>query len=63
MTTFQEMGLVTELLDAIEKAGYKQPTPIQVQAIPPGLEGRDIPAHVSPKPRVLDLNDIGSKVR
>jgi ATP-dependent RNA helicase RhlE len=42
MTTFKEMGLITELLDAIEKAGYKQPTPIQVAAIPPVLEGRDV---------------------
>jgi ATP-dependent RNA helicase RhlE len=27
---------------AIERAGYQHPTPIQIQAIPPALEGRDV---------------------
>src|SRR5690606_27309535 len=30
------------LQDAVEKAGYKAPTPIQEAAIPPALSGRDI---------------------
>lgn len=32
--TFQELGLKHQLLQAIQKLGYQQPTPIQEQAIP-----------------------------
>jgi ATP-dependent RNA helicase RhlE len=39
---FSELGLMAELLRAIEAQGYTQPTAIQQQAIPPVLEGRDI---------------------
>ncbi len=42
MTTFAELGLPTETLSAVESAGYGDPTPIQAQAIPCALEGRDI---------------------
>ncbi|KAK0224797.1 P-loop containing nucleoside triphosphate hydrolase protein [Armillaria nabsnona] len=41
-TTFESLGLSKPLLDAVKKLGYKQPTPIQQQCIPPALEGRDI---------------------
>ncbi|XP_048756117.2 probable ATP-dependent RNA helicase DDX23 [Ostrea edulis] len=34
--------LPKEILDVIEKVGYKEPTPIQRQAIPIGLQNRDI---------------------
>ena len=36
------LGLIRELLHAIKDAGYDQPTPIQEQAIPLLLKGRDI---------------------
>ncbi|MBI1327893.1 MAG: DEAD/DEAH box helicase [Alphaproteobacteria bacterium] len=42
MTTFDALGLPESLLKAIEKNGFNTPTPIQVQAIPPALDGRDI---------------------
>ncbi len=39
---FDELGLSEKVLDAVEASGYEMPTPIQAQAIPPALEGRDI---------------------
>lgn len=39
---FEEMGLCDELLEAITEDDYTQPTPIQEQAIPHALEGRDL---------------------
>ena len=39
---FNELGLSAELLRAVEKQGYSEATPIQQQAIPLILEGRDI---------------------
>ena len=39
---FNQLGLSAELLRAIEKQGYQTATPIQQQAIPHILEGRDI---------------------
>ncbi len=42
MTTFSELGLSAELLEAIHDVGYEAPSPIQEQAIPPLLEGRDV---------------------
>lgn len=42
MSTFQSLGLSANILKAIEAEGYKTPTPIQEQAIPPLLEGRDV---------------------
>jgi len=40
--TFFEMGLKPQLLKMIEEKGFEIPTPIQIEAIPPGLAGRDI---------------------
>ena len=40
--TFQELGLIPPLLQALGEVGYEQPTPIQRDAIPPLLEGRDL---------------------
>ena len=40
--TFEELGLSRDLLDAIVNAGYTEPTPIQEQAIPHLLMGRDL---------------------
>lgn len=39
---FSDFGLPAELLSAIEKLGYRTPTPIQEKAIPVALQGRDI---------------------
>jgi ATP-dependent RNA helicase DeaD len=42
MTTFKELGLSEPLVEALQHLGYDQPTPIQEQAIPKLLEGRDV---------------------
>ncbi|MCA3727505.1 MAG: DEAD/DEAH box helicase, partial [Phenylobacterium sp.] len=42
MTQFTDLGLDRGLLKALSDEGYTRPTPIQAQAIPPVLEGRDI---------------------
>jgi ATP-dependent RNA helicase RhlE len=42
LTTFAELGLRPELLKAVAEQGYTEPTPIQVQAIPHVLAGRDV---------------------
>lgn len=39
---FDELGLSPNLLSAIADAGYTEPTPIQAQAIPVALTGRDV---------------------
>ncbi len=42
MTSFDALGLAEPLRLALGKAGYLQPTPIQRQAIPPAMAGRDL---------------------
>ncbi len=42
MTTFAELGLSPEILQALHDVGYEVPSPIQEQAIPPLLEGKDV---------------------
>jgi ATP-dependent RNA helicase RhlE len=42
MTTFADLGLAPKLLAALPAAGLHTPTPIQAQAIPPILAGRDL---------------------
>ncbi len=39
---FQELGIIPEILRALVNENYRVPTPIQEQAIPPILEGRDL---------------------
>src|SRR6202166_3080992 len=39
---FNELGLSEKVLKAVEASGYDTPTPIQEQAIPYALQGRDI---------------------
>ncbi len=39
---FKQLGLIEPLLRALHKQGYETPTPIQQQAIPPLLAGRDL---------------------
>ena len=41
-TSFAELGLRPELLRAVAEAGYTTPTPIQAQAIPVILAGKDV---------------------
>jgi ATP-dependent RNA helicase DeaD len=40
--TFDDLGLRPELLKALSALGYEEPTPIQQEAIPPLVEGRDL---------------------
>ena len=42
MSSFAELGLSEPQLAALRDVGYESPSPIQVQAIPPLLEGRDV---------------------
>ena len=39
---FESLGLDPRLLQGVAEAGYSKPTPIQSQAIPIALEGKDI---------------------
>jgi ATP-dependent RNA helicase DeaD len=41
-TTFADLGLAPALLDALTALGYEEPTPIQREAIPPLLAGKDL---------------------
>ena len=41
-TTFADLGLSPEILQALQEKGYRVPTPIQAQAIPTVLMGRDV---------------------
>src|SRR3954453_19042044 len=41
-TTFDDLGLRPEIVTALGDLGYEEPTPIQREAIPPLLEGRDV---------------------
>ena len=40
--SFQALGLMPELVRAVADEGYTSPTPVQAQAIPVILEGRDV---------------------
>src|SRR4051812_22888146 len=40
--TFEHLGLRPELLNALSARGYEEPTPIQQEAIPPLVAGRDL---------------------
>jgi ATP-dependent RNA helicase RhlE len=42
MSTFSDLGLAEPLVRAVADLGYETPTPIQLQAIPPVLLGRDL---------------------
>jgi ATP-dependent RNA helicase RhlE len=41
-TSFQDLGLSTHLLEAVQALGYEKPTPIQARSIPILLRGRDV---------------------
>jgi ATP-dependent RNA helicase DDX47/RRP3 len=40
--TFADLGIIDSLCEACDKMGFKKPTPIQEQAIPVALQGRDV---------------------
>jgi ATP-dependent RNA helicase RhlE len=42
LTEFKDLGLNASILEALTSKGYTQPTPIQLQAIPGVMEGRDL---------------------
>lgn len=42
MTSFSELGLDPKVLQAVTDTGYETPTPIQAEAIPHALQGRDV---------------------
>lgn len=42
LRSWQESSLPQKILDVIEQVGYKEPSPIQRQTIPIGLQNRDI---------------------
>ena len=39
---FKELGIIEPILRALSEEGYTEPTPIQVDAIPVLLEGKDL---------------------
>ena len=39
---FSSFGLHPDLLRGVKEVGFTRPTPIQADAIPPALEGRDV---------------------
>src|SRR3954452_7677762 len=39
---FKALGLAPAILQAVQEAGYTEPTPIQVSAIPPIIAGQDL---------------------
>ncbi len=41
-TTFDTLGLSEPSRKAVDALGFTEPTPVQAQSIPPGIEGRDI---------------------
>ena len=42
VSDFAALGLDPRLLDTLTRLGYEEPTPIQAEAIPPLLKGRDL---------------------
>ena len=42
LSPFGALGVSSTLVQVLNKLGLTEPTPIQVQAIPPALEGRDV---------------------
>lgn len=47
MTEFADLGLSKDALAAVERLGFEQPTPVQEQAIPLVLQGKDVIAAAS----------------
>ena len=47
--TFDSLGLSPTLLRAVADKGYETPSPIQAQAIPAIIAGKDVMAAAQPK--------------
>ncbi len=45
ITSFREFNIAEPLIKALDEIGYETPSPIQAQAIPPLLAGRDVLGH------------------
>ena len=43
--SFKDLKIAAPLIQALDEIGYETPTPIQLQAIPPLLKGRDLLGH------------------
>jgi ATP-dependent RNA helicase RhlE len=39
---FKDLDIIKPILNALDKQGYKSPTPIQEKAIPHILDGKDV---------------------
>ncbi|HNU36661.1 MAG TPA: DEAD/DEAH box helicase, partial [Methanomassiliicoccales archaeon] len=42
MSSFQDFGLRDEIMKAIERMGFVEPTPVQVATIPLTMKGKDV---------------------
>ncbi|MGH2459728.1 MAG: DEAD/DEAH box helicase [Chloroflexota bacterium] len=42
MASFAELGIVPEIVRALDEMGYEEPSPVQERAIPSMLQGRDV---------------------
>jgi len=42
LPSFKELGLIPQVIEAVQKQGYENPTRIQAEAIPQIVEGRDL---------------------
>jgi superfamily II DNA/RNA helicase len=40
--SFSQLGLSSKVLSAVQAAGFESPTPIQAQAVPHAVAGRDV---------------------
>ena len=58
---FADLNLDKNILSAVSSEGYESPTPIQAQAIPFALEGRDIMASAQTGFAII-LSFIGLKM-
>lgn len=70
---FAELGLAPDILRAVAALGFEQPAPIQAEAIPPALQGRDVVgqsqtgsgktmAFAIPAVQMIDPRDRGVRV-
>ena len=42
ITTFEDLALSPEILKAVRRMGFANPTPVQAQTIPAMMDGRDV---------------------
>ena len=56
--SFSQLGLCDPLLKSIKEKGYSSPSPIQQEAIPAILPGRDVLAALEGRFRPADLESL-----